>query len=341
MSIPYRTQQQLKRGALILLVVLVVGAIIWGLWFLWLQRFVVYTRDSGAVLDFEAQAIPIDGQLAVEPDLSQMVEIHYNEGDDQRNMNVQMGQMNGYYVDAMTLVQNPTAVWEKIQLLPEGTAVMVDMKNIYGSFYYTTSSGVSQSDSVDPKLVDELVKNLRKSDYYVIARVPALRDREFAVRNTRNGLPTPGGYLWMDEEGCYWLNPTTQETQMYLISVAKELRDLGFHEVLFDYFSFPPTDDIIFGQDRMEALAATAQTIVDNCATSYFAVSFVNNDGLWEIPGGRTRVYMDNVSDPTLLDEIAKRLQLPNDEMELVCLTNNTDTRYEKYSVLRPISMAH
>ena len=341
MSIPYRTQQQLKRGAIVALVLLIVATIIWGLWIVWLQRFVVYTREAGAVLDFEVETMPLNGQEAVAPDSEQLVEIYYNDGEDKKNLNVPMGQMDGFYVDATTLVQNPDAVWEKIRMLPEGTAVMLDMKSIYGSFYYTTSTGMPQSDMIDPAKVDQLIENLCRSEYYIIARVPALRDREFALRNTRNGLPTAGGYLWMDEEGCYWLNPTTQDTQMYLINIAKELRDLGFNEVMFDYYYFPPTMDILFGSDQMEALATTAQTVVDTCGTSYFAVSFVNNDGQWKVPGGRTRVYMDNVTDPTMLDEMADKLQLPNDEIELVCLTNNTDTRYEKYSVLRPISLAH
>lgn len=338
--IPYRTMQQLKRLAVILLILLVVGVLVWGLWILWLQRFVVYTRDSGAVLDFEVETLPLTGQEAVEPQDSLTVEIYYNEGEDQVSVNTVMSQMNGYYVDAVTLVQNPGAVWEKIQTLPEGTAVMVDMKNIYGAFYYTTSTGMPQSDLVDISAVDQLVSNLRKSGYYAIARVPALRDREFALRDTSNGLPTVGGYLWMDDEGCYWLNPTTQDTQMYLINIATELRELGFDEVLFDYFSFPPTLDILFGQDQMLALASAAQTLVDTCATNYFTVSFVNNGGLWTVPEGRTRVYMDNVTDPAQLSAVAENLALEDPEIELVFLTGNTDTRYEEYSVLRPISLA-
>ena len=340
MSIPYRTQQQLKRGAQIALVVLVIGAILWGFWIIWLQRFVVYTRDKGAVLDFAAETMPYDGQLAVKPEEGLQIEIYYNEGEDQLNVNVQMGQMNGYYVDAVTLVKSPAAVWEKIQALPEGTAIMVDMKNIYGSFYYSTSTGMPQSDSVDVASVDAMITNLRKSGYYTIARIPALRDREFALRNTKNGLPTVGGYLWMDEEGCYWLNPTTQDTKMYLINIANEIRERGFNEVLFDYYSFPPTDDILFGSDRMESLASTAQTLVDNCATNYFTVSFVNNGGLWTVPSGRTRVYMDNVADPGQLATVAKGLKLEDPQTYLVSITTSMDTRYNTYSVLRPISVA-
>lgn len=339
--IPYRTQQQIKRGLKIAAVLLLVAVIVWGLWVIWLQRFVVYTRDSGAILDFNQETIPLNGQKAVPPEIDTQVEIYYNEGDDAKNISIQMGQMNGYYVDALTLVQNPDAAWEKIQTLPEGTAVMVDVKSIYGSAYYTTTTGMSQSDSVDPTAVDRLITNLRKSKYYTIARVPALRDPEFALKNTANGLPTVSGYLWMDEEGCYWLNPTTQDTIMHLINIATELRELGFNEVLFDYFSFPPTLDIMFGQDQMQALATTAQTLVDNCATAYFAVSFVNNSAAWEVPTGRTRVYMDHITDPTQIGSLVESLTLADMKRDLVFLTNNPDTRYEDYSVLRPIQMAH
>lgn len=341
MSIPYRTQQQLKRAGVILLIALVIGALIWGLWIVWLQRYVVYTRDSGAVLDFSKETIPLEGPLATPPEGGMEVQIHYNEGDDMVKNNAQMAQMNGYYVDAQTLVASPEAVWEKIQTLPEGTAVMIDAKSIYGSFYYTTSTGMPQSDSVNPIAVNQLFENLRNSSYYTIARVPALRDREFALYNTHNGIPTGNGYLWMDIEGCYYLNPTTQDTVMHLINIATELRELGFCEVLFDEYHFPPLEEIQFGADPMEALATTAQTIVDNCATGSFTVSFVNNGFGWTVPEGRTRVYMNNVAEVSGLTAVTEGMKLEEPEIRLVFLTNNMDTRFEKYSVLRPIYLAH
>ena len=341
MSIPYRTQQQLKRAGVIALIVLVVGALIWGLWVLWLQRYVVYTRESGAVLDFSKETIPLEGPIAAEPEGGMEIEIHYNEGDDMVANKAILAQMNGYYVDAQTLVASPEAVWEKIQTLPEGTAVMIDAKSIYGTFYYTTSTGMPQSDAVNSFSVDQLFENLRKSNYYTIARVPALRDREFALYNTHNGMPTGKGYLWMDEEGCYYLNPTTQDTVMYLINIATELREKGFCEVLFDEYHFPPLDEIQFSADPMESLANTAQTIVDNCATGSFTVSFVNNNFGWTVPEGRTRVYMDNVTDVSGISMVTEGMTMKDPELHLVFLTNNMDTRYEKYSVLRPISLAH
>ena len=46
MSIPYRTQQNIKHLAAGLLILLVVGAIVLALWVVWAQRFVVYTRQE-------------------------------------------------------------------------------------------------------------------------------------------------------------------------------------------------------------------------------------------------------------------------------------------------------
>ena len=340
MSIPYRTQQNLKRLVLGVLIFAVVAAVAWGLWIVWLQRFVVYTRESGAVLDFSVKEIGTEGQEALPPEEDMEIAIHYNEGDDKVNVSAELAQMKGYYMDAGTVIKDPAAAWETIQALPAGTSVMIDVKSIVGTFYYSTTTGRPLSDNADIYGMDELFANLRSSGYYTIARVPALRDREFGIDNTRAGLPTSGGYLWMDSEGCYWLNPTKEDTITYLMKIATELRELGFNEVLFDDFRFPNTKKIVFKEDKNQSLADTAQTLVRSCATDYFAVSFVT-DGSWNIPGGRSRMYVEGVDDPAKIPEVTQNLVLTDPAIRLVFLTSNLDTRFESYSVLRPIHLAH
>lgn len=340
MSIPYRTQQTLKRLMFGLLILTVVGSIALVLWFVWMQRFVVYTRESGAVLDFQAEALPLDGQEALPPEENMEISIHYNEGEDKVNVSTELAQMNGYYLDAGTMIKDPEGAWETIQKLPVGTAVLLDVKSIVGTFYYSTATGRPLSDTADISGMDELIANLRSSGYYTIARVPALRDREFGIDNTRAGLPTSGGYLWMDSEGCYWLNPTKEDTLTYLMKIATELRDLGFNEVLFDEFRFPNTKKIVFKEDKTLALTETAQTLVSSCATDYFAVSFVS-DGTWTPPSGRARIYMEGIEDPAMIPEATQNLVLTSPAIRLVFLTSNLDTRFETYSVMRPIQLAH
>lgn len=340
MSIPYRTQQNLKRLLLALLVLAVVGTLVWLMWMVWLQRFVVYTRQEGAVLDFSVQELDINGAQAVPPEDSLEVTIHYNEGEDMVNVSTEMTQMNGYYVTDKAVYEDPAGTWERIQALEPGTAVMLDVKSIYGNFYYSTTTGRPISDSADVDGVDQLFADLRGSSYYTIARVPALRDREYGLDNTRSGLPTSGGYLWMDEDGCYWLNPAKEDTVTYLMKIATELRELGFDEVVFEDFYFPETKKIVFKSDKKEALATAAQSLVTACATDAFTVSFVT-DGTWTVPSGRTRVYREDINDPAQIPEVTQNLVLTDPAIRLVFITENMDTRFETYSVLRPISVAH
>lgn len=340
MSIPYRTQQNLKRLAGTLLILLVAGVFLCGLWFLWLQRFVVYTRDEGAVLDFEVSETLAPGQLAVETEPDVQIQIHYNEGDDKVDLSTDLTQLKGYYVLGDALCADPAAVWEQIQALPAGTPVMLDMKSIFGAFYYSTSTGRPTKGSADIRGVDALIDNLKTSGYYTIARVPALRDREYGLQYTNEGLPVSGGYLWMDTEGCYWLNPARDAVVSYLMDIATELKALGFDEVVFDEFCFPETDQILFSGDKTATLEQTAQTLVTSCASDSFAVSFVS-DGSWKEPTGRSRVYRDDISDAITLMEFANDLSIADAQARVVLITNNLDTRFEDYGVLRPIELAH
>ena len=340
MSIPYRTQQNLKRLAGTLLILLLVGIVVWGMWILWLQRFVVYTREEGAVLDFTLSEKLQTGQVAVPPSEESQIEIFYNEGEDQVSLSTELAPLKGYFVRGSVLAADPAAVWDQIQTLTPGTPVMLDVKSIYGTFYYSTATGRPLNNDADIRGVDQLIHNLKNSDYYTIARVPALRDREYGLNNTNEGLPVSGGYLWMDGDGCYWLNPAREAIITYLMDIAKELRELGFDEVVFEDFYFPETSQIVFNGDKTQTLEETAQTLVDACATESFALSFVS-DGSWNMPTGRSRMYREDVSDAISLMEATQNLTMEDPAAQLVFITNNLDTRFEEYSVLRPIDLAH
>ena len=66
MTIPYRTQRVLKRILGVLAVIAVVLAVVSACWFLWLQRYIVYTADGKVRLDFDLPPMG-GGQLAVPP----------------------------------------------------------------------------------------------------------------------------------------------------------------------------------------------------------------------------------------------------------------------------------
>lgn len=338
MNIPYRLKQGTRRALVIVLIIALVLVLVWACWLLWVQRFIVYTRDEGAVLDFTLPPQSMDGELAVPPE-EVTVPIYYNEGDNAVSTNQELVQLNGYYVSGADLQKDVAEVRKQLQTLPMGTPVMVDVKNIHGSFYYSSAVSDSHSNTVDIPAVDSLMEYLKSSNLYTIARLPALRDYAYGLNHVPDGLPTSGGYLWMDGDGCYWLNPNSEGTISYLVQIITELKSMGFDEVVFYDFYFPETQSIVFSGDKIQALTDAAAMLVSTCATESFGVSFVGN-GSWTLPQGRSRLYMENV-EPAQLSAAVGASGVTDTQIRLVFITELHDTRFEEYGVLRPLSSAH
>ena len=336
MTLSYRTRKRLRGLGIGLMILLLVAAVVLLCWLLWLDRFIIYSRD-GAQLNFDLSPEFSPGVAATEPTAGETVSIYYNEGDAAVDTGTELTQLAGYYVDTETLKEGVAPIRSQLEQLPAGTAVLIDLKNPFGAFYYSSDVGNASSE-VDIAAMDELISYLRSSNLYTIARVPALRDRQFGLDNVPAGLFLPSGIgLWPDDQGCYWLNPTHGSTQTYLIQIATELRGLGFDEVVFSEFRFPDTSNAVFDGDRAQALASTAETLVDSCATETFAVSFAVRDASFTLPEGRCRMYLENAAAADVKN-LAEQTGLTDPQIRLVFLTEANDTRYDDYGVLRPIS---
>lgn len=339
MKLTYRARRRFHRLGVTLGYILSIGALVLVCWLVWLDRHVVYSQD-GAKLDYNWQ-VSQDGQPAVPPTEGNWP-IRFNEGADQINTSTELAPITGYYATTSMLLDSVADVEASIKTLPAGSAVMLDLKSGFGNFYYnTTVPDASIADQADTAAVDALIKNLQKSDYYLIARVPAFRDRAYGLEHTSYGLPTSQGYLWSDENNCYWLNPASSGAVNYLIAIALELRELGFDEVVFTDFCFPNTDKIVFKSSlsRDDALYQAAEALVTSCATERFCVSFASSNREFVLPQGRSRLYLLDVSANQAAAVFESSL-IPSKEIRLVFLTETNDTRYDSYNVLRPMPEA-
>lgn len=343
MSLTYRTKRRLYRagliGAIVLLVVILVGFC----WVIWLERYIVYTRD-GATLNFDLVDKPSAGQIATPPLEGETVPMYINEGLDAIDLERELQQLKGYYIDGDMLQNDVAAVREMVAKLPSDTAVMVELKSIWGQFNYnSTVSNVTISNRVDTIQVDKLITDITSRNLYTIAVVPAFRDRYFFLINNKNtsmGLAVKRkGYLWQDEDNCYWFDPSNNDTILRLQYIVDELKALGFDEVVFSEFRIPETDSIVFKGDRNETIKNTAQTLVTTCATDGFTVSFMVGDSTFPMPDGRCRLYLQNVG-PKNVGAVVAKLNLVTPDARLVFMCNTNDTRYDEYGVMRPISMA-
>ncbi len=349
MSIPYRARQNLQRALLTILALVFFFILALLCWLLWLNRFVVYDRD-GARLDFSLSGQYAPGQTPVEPQPLPPIILHDKEEDvDDPAIpgDRPLQQLAGYYVtlEQLTDPEGFAHLRERLAALPENSTVMLELKD-NGSFTYYSSDVAPEKPDYDIARMDQLLKELKAQGHYVIAQIPAFQERDYILADERgrfsHGLEhTRGGSLWWDDANrCYWLNPASDGAMAYLIQMVTELRSLGFDEVCFRDFRFPDTDQVKFEGDRLEALTKAAEVLVKTCATERFCVSFTRPSADLTLPEGRTRLYLTGINAADA-DTEAVNSGLADPTAQVVFLTETSDTRYEVFSVLRPLDTAH
>ena len=336
-NLTWRTRKRLKTAAIVLGSAAAICFALWLCWILWLGRFVVYTGDT-VRLDFD-WVTPGEFVAAVEPE-KQDVNILFDDGSEVVvDRTKPLERMAGFYVTIDMLTDDVAEVERLIREQPKGTAIMLELKSGTGNYYYKTSMpNATVSKKVDKDAVESLIQYITKADYYTVACIPAFRDRAYGLKNTSYGIHhSSGRYLWAGDDKCYWLDPVKNGTRSHLIAIASELRDLGFDEVVFTDFCFPPTEDILYEGDKLAALNETAEHLVYNLATESFGVSFLSNDPGFRLPEGRTRIYRDDV-DASTAQDVAASLEIPSMQTNLVYLTEAMDTRFDVFGVLRPLN---
>lgn len=340
MRFSYRTRKFFGGLFTTALLFLLAAVLIWMVWIIWLDRFVVYSRD-GATFQFDQSAEHLSGEVVTPPSDGPSVSIFYDDGKQSTAVSTELTQLNGYYIDEEMLKADPEFVRQQIQKLTAGTPVMFDVKNIYGYFLYTTDVGVTAG-SVDTAAVDEMIAYATSHGLYVIARVPAFRDYYFGLNETSNGLFREDGYaLWADSSAdglTYWLDPTQEGTLNYLTKIVGELKRMGFDEVVFTEFRFPDTEDLQFSGDRDAAIADAADTLATICGTETFCVSFEAGDSGFPLPKEeRTRLYLVDIPAARAALE-ATAVGVEDPQVRVVFRTAYGDTRYDEFGVLRPLS---
>ena len=342
MILSYKSQQRLKSALTVILALIIIAAIFWAMWMLWLDRYVVYTRD-GARLDFSRSSRDIQGDPVKSTEPREPISIYYNEGANTLQTSDEMEQLVGYYINAEMLTQDFAGVLSTVRKLPAGTPVMVDVKDIMGRFFYTTTLGTNLK-GIDPTNMDRLISEICSSGLYAIARFPAYREYLYAVDNVNHGLSsTKGQYLYWDPDRCYWLNPANSGAMTFIMQQISEIKGLGFDEVVLADFRFPNTTEIRFSGDKTQTLIDAAANLMSTFGSDRFVLSFEVTDPNFILPeGGRTRLYKIGCTaeEAKGVAEDAMECGVTDTAVQLVFTTELLDTRFDPYGVLRPITSA-
>lgn len=335
----YRNKRAVRKtarilgGVLLALALLVIGRV------LYVQRYVTYTPE-GVKLDY-GQRLDYTGQEAPEPDPAEYpfetVVDAVAQTDEEAEKQTRL---DGYSISTTMLVNGVDQVRSALSEVDGYNAVVIDVKSIYGNFYYSTQlSGAPRADALDISEVDKLIEELTgRSDLIVIARVPAFSDRRYALAHQSEGLPIWNGALWEGDDVCYWLNPYSNNVQGYLTSIAIELSQRGFDGVLFDDFYFPDSDRIMWNATitRDEAVLDAAANIADSLYGYGIEVLFGSAPTGAAAYADRVCVTTDTAEDVnSIVEGLSPSLADP--AAQIVFLTSSRDTRFAACGVIRPL----
>lgn len=154
----------------------------------------------------------------------------------------------GIYIPFGLLTQ-PGRLQELLELVKstELNAVVIDMKGDRGFLGFQSASPLAQEfgalrrDVVD---IRGFLRECREAGVYTIARMVVFKDNPLAHSRPEWAAVQADGSIWLDREGLGWANPFLQEVWDYNIALAKEVAELGFDEIQFDYLRFPSDGDV-------------------------------------------------------------------------------------------------
>jgi hypothetical protein len=124
-------------------------------------------------------------------------------------------------------------------------AVVLNVQTDASAWVFDTkNSDALEAENVDMILpnIGEVVKDLKSKGLYTIARVVTFQQKtmalarpDWAVKSSVTGKPWRGGYSGQQ----VWLDASNPDAQDYVLDMVKEVLELGFDEIQFDYIRFP------------------------------------------------------------------------------------------------------
>lgn len=126
--------------------------------------------------------------------------------------------------------------------------VIIELKDEEGYIYYNTSNKNAKNyGAVSTKAVSNLkpiIAKLRENNIAVTAKIHCFSDRLATdIKDAAVKYQGENGGKWLDDtkenNGKSWLNPYSDVAVNYLLSIAKELTDMGVDNILLASVRFP------------------------------------------------------------------------------------------------------
>lgn len=331
----YRNKILLKKtlrvGAIVLAGLVVAGMLL----LLYFEPYIIYDRE-GAHLNYPEEPVTEvteQAEAAARPVITDPKIVYGGTATVQQSL----AELPGYYITT-EMLQRPEETLQAVKELEGSCAIMIELKSIYGYFYYSSRLNGASIADVDLDGIGVLLDYLRSGSFYLIAEIPAFADSAYALAHQSYGLPISGGALWIDDRSCYWLDPVNPGVLTYLASIGQELSTMGFREVVFSEFSFPQSDSIVYETEKTptELLSEAASQLNDALAESGIVVSFLTDDLSFPAEVCTGRLYIPDLSG-TQVAQYVQNFSTATNLKELVFLINSKDSRFDGKATMRPL----
>ena len=149
----------------------------------------------------------------------------------------------------------------------EVNALVIDIKDATGYLSHPSDLPLAKEIGANEQIriadLPGLLDRLEAEGIYPIARIVIVKDPLLIAARPELAIQDVNGGVWVDSKEIVWLNPYEPEVWRYHVDLAREVAEMGFPEIQWDYVRFPDADadDIARayyrgsrGRDRPEAI---------------------------------------------------------------------------------------
>lgn len=149
-------------------------------------------------------------------------------------------------------IKNILDIIEKTEI----NAIVVDVKNEYGSTSYKTASeqanGYGASKNRTIKDIESFISLMKSKNIYTIARVVTFKDELQASNNFEYAIKNKKNEFSRDADKMAWTDPFDKRSHEYTIAIAEDAASVGFDEINFDYIRFPAKTELKLSKESTQ-----------------------------------------------------------------------------------------
>ena len=217
-----------------------------------LQKYMVYDEDGNLRLVLPGSDAATSSKPSVSADDLTIIidnkepEVPEQSGMPELPLEPEVTKVSG----GVWLSDTPLTDWSAAaQRLPEETeTVCLTVKDENGVVYVDSAAAaklsrriLSLKGTTEQAVADLTAEPERKT----IAQITCLLDPKVPILDVRAlGLRQRSGYLYYDDTGASWLDPTKETVRNYLLGLVRDCGEMGFDEILLTRVAYPSGGDL-------------------------------------------------------------------------------------------------